>query len=72
MGVDGATFCDATSTVRGFGGAAAVPLVDLARPEGAPDRGVPQDHRGQVPIAPRLSDLAFAAWWSRGGRCSQS
>ena len=49
-----------------------MPLVDVARPEGTPDPGVPQAHLGQVPIARQPGDLACAAWWSRDGRCSLS
>jgi len=44
-----------------------VPLVDVARPEDTPDPGVPQDHRGQVPIArragrPGVRSLVVAQW----------
>ena len=46
-----ATVRDAASAVRKLGGPAEVPLVDVARPEGVPDPGVPPDHRGRLPTS---------------------
>ncbi len=44
-----------------------MPLVDVARPEGAPDPGIPQAHLGQVPAArrpgrPAVRSLVVARW----------
>lgn len=44
-----------------------MPLLDVAGPKGAPDRGVPQDHRGHVPVAcrpgrPSLRSPVLARW----------
>jgi 4-amino-4-deoxy-L-arabinose transferase-like glycosyltransferase len=44
-----------------------VPLIDVARPEGTPDPRVPQDLRGQLPVAPRtgrpgVRGLMVARW----------